>query len=66
MTTKCPRCEEVVTGLTVRDVTGCGYGGRSWKCISMNCPKCGTSLGVQLHPDAIKKAILADMAEIAR
>lgn len=66
MSTKCPSCAEVITGFTVREVPGCGYGGRSWKCISMNCPKCNTSLGVQVNPDAIKKDLLADMAETVR
>ena len=62
MTTKCPRCEEVVTGVTVREVGGCGYGGRSWKCISLNCPRCNTSLGVQINPDAIRKDLLAEIS----
>ena len=61
MTTKCPRCEEVVTGITVKDVRGCGYGGRVWKCISLNCPKCGTSLGVQIDPVVLKADLIAEM-----
>ena len=63
MTTKCPICGEVVTGITVRDVRGCGYGGRVWKCISLNCSRCNTSLGIQLDPVALKADLIAEMRE---
>lgn len=65
MTTKCPRCEEVVRGIIVREVRGCGYGGRKWQCLSMNCPHCNTSLGVQIDPRATHADLMADIKATA-
>jgi hypothetical protein len=61
MTTKCPKCEEVVAGVNVKEVRGCAIGGRVWKCVSLNCNRCNTSLGVQIDPLAIKAALIDEI-----
>jgi predicted nucleic acid-binding Zn-ribbon protein len=61
MTTKCPKCGEVVTGVSVKEVRGCALGGRVWQCVSLNCSRCETSLGVQIDPLAIKAALVDEI-----
>ena len=60
MTTKCPKCEKVLAGIAVKEVRGCA-GDRVWHCVSLNCSRCGTSLGVQLDPLAIKAELMDEV-----
>lgn len=56
--TICPYCEGTVTRFKIDGHDGAAPG-ISWKCISINCPHCNKSLGVQIDPIAIKSDILA-------
>ena len=62
MTTMCPKCGEVVSDVNVKEVRGCALGGRVWQCISLNCARCDTSLGVQIDPLAIKAALIKEIS----
>jgi len=50
--TKCPKCEKLISRLEIDAMSGISAG-KSWKCISLNCPFCHTSLGAQIDPVAI-------------
>lgn len=51
--TICPYCEKVVSRLNIQALKG-GIGNMGLNCISLNCPSCKKSLGVQVDPIAIK------------
>ena len=61
MTTMCPKCGEIVTGVTVKEVKACALGGRTWQCVSLNCSRCNTSLGVQIDPLSIKATLIDEI-----
>ncbi|OEZ46721.1 hypothetical protein JAB1_46590 [Janthinobacterium sp. MP5059B] len=51
--TICPYCDQQIGSLTIQTPTGYAAGG-SWKCITLNCPKCHKVLSAQIDPIAIK------------
>ena len=61
MSTICPKCEKVVRGVAIKEVMGSEMGGRVWQCFSLNCARCGTSLGVQIDPMAIKATLMEEI-----
>ena len=53
MTGKCPKCEKLVTNVTMSGVKG-NFGFNSWNCVTYNCPFCFTVLSVGIDPIALK------------
>ena len=60
MTTKCPKCEKDLAGVAVKRLKGLTEGEES-NYVSLNCSRCGTSLGIQLDPMAIKAELMAEI-----
>jgi len=58
MAGKCPKCEATVSSLKITGVEGRAPSGQGWKCITLNCPSCGTVLSAQIDPVAIKTDIV--------
>jgi len=60
---KCPKCEKIITSVTIDDVNGCVLSMPTWKTISYQCPYCNTVLGVQIDPVAIKTDIVNEIVK---
>ncbi|WP_423459946.1 hypothetical protein [Ottowia sp. VDI28] len=57
--TKCPRCEQDITQIDMKEITGTASGPKHWKCIAYTCPHCSTLISVQMNPLALKNDILS-------
>lgn len=60
MTTYCPHCGNVIRRVVIAGVEG-NANVATWNCISLNCPSCHKSLGVQIDPIAIKNDIVSEL-----
>lgn len=59
MNGNCPKCEKAVLSLKINAVDRrVPFGRGGWKCITFSCPQCGTVLGAQIDPIAIKGDII--------
>ncbi len=63
MTGKCPKCEALVTQVTIDEVDASVLGGTTWRAITYQCPYCQTVLGVGLDPIALKTDTVDEVVE---
>lgn len=54
MITKCPKCEKLLTTLTINALDAHAPDGRVFRTIALVCPYCQTALGAQIDPIAIQ------------
>jgi hypothetical protein len=59
MVGKCPKCENLVTHVTMEHVEARVLGGTTRHGVSYLCPSCRTVLSVSIDPIAIQADILA-------
>ena len=62
----CPGCKAGVTGVRIHGVneTATGYNlGTGWKALTYACPSCGTILGAQIDPIAVKTDIVREVVD---
>jgi hypothetical protein len=53
---KCPKCDNLVATVTITGKKGT-HGGATYKCITFDCPSCGTVLGASIDPFALRDEI---------
>lgn len=59
---RCPNCGVVVTGVSIKPVTG-HVEGSSWRVNTYSCESCGVVLGAELDPVALKTEILEELVK---
>jgi uncharacterized protein with PIN domain len=62
---KCPKCEQTLTQLLVKDVA-LNAGLKSWNGVTYCCPDCYAVLGVELDPVALKTDIVKELLDALR
>jgi transcription elongation factor Elf1 len=62
----CPKCEKLVSNVSISDATGFVGMQSKWKGIALSCMSCGTVLSVQIDPIAIKSDTLQELAALLR
>lgn len=63
---KCPKCEQVLSAVSIADITGNVNFQETWKCIAYSCPSCQTILSVQIDPIAIKTSLVAQIEALRK
>ncbi|WP_123088359.1 hypothetical protein [Montanilutibacter psychrotolerans] len=63
MAGKCPKCEQIVSRLSIKPLLGQGPSGQH-KSITLNCPACDTILGAQVDPSAAKSDLVAEIRKL--
>ena len=59
----CPKCGTSFSAVTITDIkVGTGKQ-KKWNGISYDCPSCGTSLGVQVNPVALKDDTVSEILD---
>lgn len=67
MTSKCPKCEKLLTRLNLETVDGSsGVGSSVWKTVVLSCPFCATAISAQIDPIAIMAETVKKVASMLR
>jgi hypothetical protein len=54
MASKCPKCENLMTSVNVKEIEIRASGNRKFKGASFDCPHCQTSISIELDPLAMQ------------
>lgn len=66
MSSKCPKCQQLVTSLRVQGLEAVGPNRKTWKAATFTCPSCDTILGASFDAVAQGQWVIDEVVKKLR